>query len=91
MGHFARFDKLTTHKLRLHYVSSGQAGMECWIGGTPNMSLLGACDVVIWIDLASALINEIAALHFIPLAMTSLKNIAWQAVTRNDKVYISEL
>ena len=33
MGHFDRFDKLTTHKLRLHYVSSGQAGMECWIGG----------------------------------------------------------
>jgi hypothetical protein len=57
----------------------------------PKMSLRGAYDVVIWIDLASALINEIAALHFIPLAMTSLKNIAWQAVTRNEKVYISEL
>ena len=48
------------------------------------MSLRGACDVVIWIDLASALINEIAALHFIPLAMT-------ESDTRNDKVYISEL
>ena len=48
------------------------------------MSLRGACDVVILIDLASALINEIAALHFIPLAMT-------ESDTRNDKVYISEL
>ena len=51
---------------------------------TPKMSLRGACDVVIWIDLASTLINEIAALHFIPLAMT-------ESNTRNDKVYISEL
>ena len=50
----------------------------------PKMSLRGAYDVVIWIDLASALINEIAALHFIPLAMT-------ESDTRNDKVYISEL
>jgi hypothetical protein len=51
---------------------------------TSKMSLRRACDVVIWIDLASALINEIAALHFILLAMT-------ESDTRNDKVYISEL